>query len=142
MRINENIALGAMCCGAVTTLLGGWDTILKAMLLLMGLDLCTGFIACLFFGKSKYSEGGVSSEVMIKGSVRKISMLCVVMVGVVVDKVMGFNYVRNAVVMYFIATEGISILEHLAEIGVPLPDFLTKVLEVIKDDSNGGNGNG
>lgn len=145
--MREWMVYGSIVCGLGSTLLGGFDTILMAMLLLMVVDMAAGIVCVIFFQKSKYTAGGLSSDAMIKGTVRKLSMLAVIVVGVVIDRALDFEYVRNTIVMYFIATEGISILEHMAIIGVPLPQFLMKLLEVIKEQNdnphkNGGENNG
>lgn len=142
MHWNENIALFGFAVGAMATLVGGWDTLIKCLLLLMIMDLGAGLLACVVFGKSKYTLGGISSDVLLKGTVRKVSMLGVVCLGVIVDKVMEFDYIRNVVVTYFIATEGLSVIEHIAVMGVPLPTFLVNLLEVMRDKSDGGNDNG
>lgn len=145
--MREWMVYGSIVCGLGSSLLGGFDTILKAMLLLMVVDMAAGIVCVVFFQKSKYTAGGLSSYAMIKGTVRKLSMLAVIVVGVVIDRALDFEYVRNTIVMYFIATEGISIIEHMAIIGVPLPQFLMKLLEVIKEQNdnphkNGGENNG
>lgn len=136
--INFELAVGAIG-GFVSLLLGGFDTILKVCMLLMVMDVVFGFVSAAFFNVSKYSKNGLKSEAMWKGIIRKISMLCIITLGVMVDKVLGVNYVRNAVVMYFIASEGLSLLEHMIHIGVPFPAFIKTILETILEKSEEGN---
>lgn len=125
--------------GFISLAVGGFDTIFKAMFALMVIDVICGCVAAAFFNKSKYSKNGLSSDAMIKGTVRKMGMLVIVCVGTIVDAVIGIDYARNCVVMYFIATEGISIMEHMQTMGIPLPKFVLALLETIKDQSDGGN---
>lgn len=133
---NEHICgIIAIVGGIASKTMGGFDYIIQAMLLLMCIDIVLGFLCAWVFNTSQYAKNGVTSEALIKGAVRKISMLSLVCIGVVIDRVMNFNYVRNAVVMYFVATEGISILEHLMIMGIPVPAFVTSMLETMKKDT-------
>lgn len=116
-------------------MLGGFDYTLKAMLLLMLIDIVAGFVCAWLYNTSQYSKNGVTSEALMKGAVRKIFILAIVAIGVVLDNIMNINYVRNGVVMYFIATEGISVLEHLITMGIPVPNFVKQMLEKIQSDS-------
>lgn len=135
MQTEKYCAIIGVVGGMFTKILGGYDYSLKAMLLLMVIDIVAGFVCAALFDTSQYSKNGVSSSALIKGAVRKISILGIVAVGVVIDKIMNMDYVRNGVVMYFIATEGISILEHMVVIGLPVPAFVTKMLERLKSDT-------
>lgn len=135
MKIQENCVIIGAVGGFFMKIFGGFDYSLKAMLLLMVIDIFSGFISAWMFNTSKYSKNGVTSDALLKGAVRKISMLSIVSIGVVIDGVMGFNYVRNGVVMYFIATEGISILEHMIHIGIPVPKFVGQMLENMREDT-------
>lgn len=134
MREEQVCGVVGVVGGLAVKLLGGFDYSIKAMLLLMFVDIISGFVCAWVFDTSQYSKNGVSSEALFKGAVRKTFMLSIVAIGVVIDKVMGFNYVRNAVVMYFIATEGISILEHMVTMGIPVPKFVVNMLENMRKD--------
>jgi phage-related holin len=48
------------------------------------------------------------------------------------------SYVRVAVCLFFIANEGLSILENLGLMGVPLPPFLKNMLEAMRDKASSG----
>lgn len=128
----------SMVGGFISTLLGGYDYLIRGMLLLMGIDIVAGFVCAALFDTSKYARNGVSSKALLQGAIRKIFMLCVVSIGVVIDHVLAFNYVRNAVVIYFIGTEGISILEHLVVMEIPVPDFVLNILENMKKEGENG----
>lgn len=134
MQIEKVCGIIGVVGGFIADILGGADYTLRALMLLMLIDIIAGFSSASFYNTSKYSKNGVSSEALLKGAVRKISVLSIIAIAVIIDRVMGLNYVRNAVVMYFIATEGISILEHLVVIGVPVPQFVISILENIKKD--------
>ena len=102
----------------------------------MLIDIILGFISAAVFKLSKYGNG-VSSEALAKGALRKCSMLCIIIIGTIIDNLFGMDYVRNAIVFYFIATEGISILEHLIDM-----DFIVKILDSMEkkyNDAEDGN---
>lgn len=125
--------------GTIVNLLGGFDYSLIAMFTLMTIDIILGFVSAAVFKKSKYGAG-VSSEALVKGALRKCSMLCIIIIGTIIDNLFGMEYVRNAIVFYFIATEGISILEHLIDMDVRVPYFIVKILDSMEkkyDDAEG-----
>lgn len=135
---NGPAAMLAGVAGLFSTIIGGYDTLFECFLILMVLDILCGIISCVVFGKSRKTTGGLSSEVLVMGGARKICEIFVVCVAVMVDYTLGMDYVRNAVVLYFIATEAISILEHIGNMGVPLPAFILNLLEVLKNKSDKG----
>lgn len=122
-------------CGLFASILGGFDTLLKCLMLLMLLDIIAGFSAAAFFNKSQYSKNGLTSKAMTQGIVKKICMLIIVSIGVVINKVLSIDYIRNAIILYFIASEGLSILEHMLAIGVPFPPLVAKMLAIIMERS-------
>lgn len=107
-------------------LFGKLDGLLIALLVFMALDYITGVINAI------YSKS-LSSEVGFKGLLRKALILIVVIVGHILDiyvlKV--GSTVRSGVCLFYISNEGISILENAANIGLPLPDKLKKILEEV-----------
>lgn len=134
----EVYAIISMIGGYASKILGGFDYTLKAMILLMGIDIVIGFLCACFFDISKYSKNGVTSDALLKGAIRKITILCIVAIGVIIDRMMGMDYVRNAVVIYFIVTESVSILEHMVNMGIPVPSALYSILENMQKESKMG----
>ena len=63
-------------------------------------------------------------------------IIALVMVGTVVDKAIpaANHAIRSAVIMFYIANEGLSILENAGELGLPLPKTLKSALEKMKDE--------
>lgn len=122
-------------CGIFASVLGGYDLLLKCLLLLMLLDIIAGFSSAAFFNKSQYSKNGLTSKAMAQGIIKKMCMLIIVSLGVVINKVLNIDYIRNAIILYFIASEGLSILEHMINIGVPFPPIVAKMLSVIMERS-------
>ena len=64
--------------------------------------------------------------------------LVVVFMAAQLDRVMpeGTQIFRDAMAMFYIANEGLSITENLAIIGVPFPEFIKKALEQIKQQND------
>lgn len=123
----------------IATPLGGYDMLLEALLLLILLDIIAGVVRAALFNSSKYSNNGLTSSALFKGALRKIMILIIIAVCVVIDRILGISYVRNYSILYFIATEGLSLLEHMVIMGVPFPAFVKDILDVILEKANSGN---
>ena len=111
---------------------GKWDTILCALVILMTLDYISGIV------KAVYTKR-VSSEIGFKGILKKITVLTVVALANVIQVLLGGKgAVREIVIMFYIANEGISVLENAAEVLPNIPDALRDILLQIRDtDKNG-----
>lgn len=124
--------------GFVVGLFGGWDTMLIVLAAFMGIDYCTGLMAGMLGKSSKTPSGHIDSSIAWKGLVKKCGELIAVIVAVLLDKLamenIGYSapIFRSGVMLYIIATEGISILENLGAIDVPLPPFVLKALEQLQ----------
>lgn len=114
--------------------LGGMDTALKTLLILIVLDYITGICQAIVNKK-------INSTIGAKGIIKKVGYLIIVAVSVVLDQIVGdTGAIRNLVIYFFVANEGISILENWGAIGLPLPQKIFDVLDQIKNDKgNGGN---
>lgn len=111
-------------------LLGGLDIALTCLLIAIVLDYVSGMLKA-FITKQ------VSSKVGFKGILKKVSILLVIMLAVLVDRVTGeTGAIRTLVVYYFVANEGLSILENLGQAGVPIPQSIKKALKALKKESN------
>lgn len=119
---------------AVTWAFGGWDAVLAALLVCMGVDYVSGSMVALVFHKSTKTESGTyNSSYGLKGLCKKGLMLLFVLVAVQMDKILGVDYVRDAVCIGFCANEILSIIENLGLAGVPMPQAVTKALEQLQN---------
>lgn len=133
------LAALAVIGSAVAKALGGWDGALQALLVLMALDYITGVLVAAVWHKSgKTDSGGVSSAAGFKGLLRKAVMLLVVFLAAQMDKTLGIDYVRTAACLFYIANEGLSILENTAIMGVPYPAFIRNMLDAMKKENDEG----
>ena len=130
----------AGAAGAVAGLLGEWNVALTILAILMVLDYLTGLIVA-WRGRSPKSEGGgVSSRVGFDGLIRKFFIMIVVLVATLLDRVIGNSAAvfQTAATMYYIANEGISILENTALMGVVYPKFIMRALETMREENDEG----
>lgn len=137
----KNAICGALAVagGAVTSLLGGWDITLQVLLCCMAADYITGLIvAGVFHNSGKSATGALESRAGFKGLVRKCAVLLLVFLAALLDTYTGHSFVRPAVCLFFIANEGLSILENIGLMGVPYPAFLKNMLEALKKQGDQG----
>ena len=115
--------------------LGGWDTALRTLIIFMAIDYVTGLLVAGIWQKSSKSKtGALESRSGFKGLIRKGLILLVVLVGVQLDAILGLQaFCRTAIVLFFCGNEGISIVENLGIMGLPLPDFVKDRFEQLKD---------
>lgn len=101
--------------------------LLYAVLIFMAIDVITGW------GKA-LKNGNLWSKKSVYGAGRKVMVLFVVIVANIMDNILNLNGALVVIIMfYYIATEGLSILENLAEMDVPFPEQIKDKLEVLKD---------
>lgn len=137
----KNAICGALAVagGAVTSLLGGWDITLQVLLCCMAVDYITGLIvAGVFHNSGKSETGALESRAGFKGLVRKCAVLLLVFLAALLDTYTGHSFVRPAVCLFFVANEGLSILENIGLMGVPYPAFLKNMLEALKKQGDQG----
>ena len=138
--IKNGILAGLAVFGSfAANALGGWDASLQVLIALMVADYITGvLVAAVWHKSSKSSSGTLNSVAGFKGILKKGMILVLVWLGVLLDRATGANYIRTAVVLFFIGNEGISLLENLGLMGVPYPAFLEKALEALHDQGDQG----
>ena len=120
----------AAAIGAVAGALGGWSWLMTVLLACMIADYISGTLVA-WMGKSLKTEyGGLSSKVGAVGLIRKGLMLMVVLVAALLDRALGQNNAmfRDAVCWFYVANEGISLMENLSLDGVPFPQKLKELL--------------
>ncbi|MBR5115010.1 MAG: phage holin family protein [Oscillospiraceae bacterium] len=130
----KNAVLAALAAagGFISERLGGWDGALALLVSLMAADYVTGLLVALVFRRSgKTAGGGASSSAGFRGIVKKAMILVLVGVGAALDAALGTGWARTAVIFFFAANEGLSILENTALMGVPYPAALRSALEAL-----------
>ena len=115
--------------GFICSFLGGWDMLLKSIVILMVLDYVTGLL------KAIYNKE-LSSEIGFKGLIRKITIFIVIATAYVIQGIVGDEVpLREITILFFIANEGISLVENASEF-IPIPEKLKDVLIQIRKEGD------
>ena len=142
MRANVLYSIVGAVGGFVAMAFGGWSDALITLIVFMALDYVTGLIVAGIFKKSKKSENGaLESRAGFKGLCRKGVALMIVLVAVRLDIVMHTTYIKDAVIIAFVANESISIIENAGLMGIPVPGIIARAIDVLRNESEKANSN-
>lgn len=124
--IGDNIlnllkGVAALIGGAVSYILGGFDNMLFILVILSVIDYISGILAAAYLQK-------VDSQIGYKGILKKIGIYCVVAVANLLDMAMGTDLIRGAAIGFYMAMEGISILENMGRMGLMIPQKVSDML--------------
>ena len=107
-------------------LMGGLDIALYSLIIVIVIDYLTGI------GSAIYNNE-LSSKIGFKGIIKKFCYLLIVALSVVIDNLLGQSgLIRSLVIYFFVANDGLSIIENMAKMNVKLPQKLIDALEQIK----------
>lgn len=114
--------------GGLGWFIGGMDGFLYALIAFVVIDYLTGLLAA---GVQKK----LSSEVGFKGIAKKIAIFLLVGIANIidVDVIQSGSALRTAVIFFYLSNEGLSILENVGTIGLPIPAKLKDMLDQLKD---------
>ena len=118
------LAAGAIA-GLLSYLFGGLDMLFTALLVCIAVDYITGVLAALY-------EKRLNSEVGFRGILKKVVILLIVVLAQMIGTAAGIEEVRDLVVGFYIANEGISVLENAGRMNVPVCKNFTKYLEQLR----------
>lgn len=108
-------------------LVGGIDVAMKSLLIVIVIDYITGVMSAIY-------NKELNSTIGLKGILKKFSYLIIVSLSVILDRIVGdTGAIRTLVIYFFVANDGISIVENIGKMGVPLPKKLTEVLEQLRN---------
>lgn len=117
----------------IASAFGGWDAGLATLVIFMAVDYVSGIIVAGVFHKSaKTDTGTLESSTGWKGLCRKAMTLIFVLVAYRLDLVIGTNYIRDAVIIAFVANEVISLVENAGLMGIPLPAVVIKAIDILQ----------
>lgn len=131
--MKEGICTGIGVVGSlIASAFGGWDAALITLILFMAIDYVSGLLVAGVFHNSKKTETGtLESRAGWKGLCRKGMTLLFVLIAYRLDLAIGVDYIRNAVIIGFMANELISIVENAGLMGLPLPAVVSKAIDVL-----------
>lgn len=111
-------------------LVGGIDVAIQCLLIAIIIDYISGLIKA-------FNTKQLSSKIGFKGILKKVGVLLIVMLAVLIDRVTGeTGAIRTLVIYYFVANEGLSIIENLGQVGLPIPKAIKNALKALKEQSN------
>lgn len=121
--------LVVMWAGSVINLLfGSTDGMFLTLIAFIVLDSITE--VCFYIIKKKRSR-----KAGIRSAVKKVGILCIVSLATLIEKnILETTAVRSAVILYYISSEGLSIFENIAKIGVPIPKKLKDILDKVSGE--------
>lgn len=114
----------------LTYLFGGFDLILSVLITIIIFDYITGILAAIY-------NKNLSSEIGYRGIFKKVGIILIIALAQLVGQAVGADWIRSAIIGFYIANEGISILENIGRMGVPLPNKLLDLLKQLKDSDGG-----
>lgn len=124
--------------GAIASFFCGLPPIMWVLIAVMTIDYVTGII-CGLMGKSQKTETGyLASHAAFIGLLKKALILLVVLLAALLDKAVTmqagvtFEAVAGATCLWFIASEGFSVLENIAAMGIPIPGILRQALDLMR----------
>lgn len=111
-------------------LVGGIDVAIQCLLITIIIDYISGLIKA-------FNTKQLSSKIGFKGILKKVGVLLIVMLAVLIDRIAGeTGAIRTLVIYYFVANEGLSIIENLGQAGLPIPKAIKNALKALKEQSN------
>ena len=132
------LELLAAAGGAVASFFVSMPPLVWILIAVMTIDYITGLI-CGAMGKSEKTESGyLASHAAFVGLMKKALILLVVLLAALLDQAVSagagiqFEAVMGATCLWFIASEGLSVLENVAAMGVPVPGILLKLLDLMR----------
>lgn len=130
--------------GAIAGMYGGWNGTLTVLVVFMVADYFLGCVCALTGNSPKTNGGRFLSSVAFMGLLKKAVIMLVVLLAVQLDKAIGGNtcMFQGAATFFYIANEGLSIIENCGLLGVPIPGALRDALEALRDKGDKGDSTG
>ena len=112
--------------------LGGFDGLLHALVIFVSIDYITGVMLSIV-------KKRLSSEVGAKGIFEKVILFLLVGMGHMVDLhiIKEGSAIRTAVLFFYMSNEGLSILENVSLMGLPIPEKLKQILKKLRGADHG-----
>ena len=132
----DNILFCFATAGAfIAEACGGWDPPMRTLIAVMIADYITGLIVAAFFKKSnKSASGALDSRAGFAGLLKKAVILLIVVIAFNLDSMAGTDkLIRTAVILFYIGNEGISIIENVGLMGIPVNTKLREAFEVLRN---------
>lgn len=130
---NKGTILIGMIVSFIFLITGGEDKMIVCLLIFMSVDYISGLIKSIIKAETNSKKG-------FQGFLKKILMLCIVVIAYRLDIILNLTNIqyncRFITISFYIANEGLSILENAINSGLPVPDKLREVLEQCKKNKS------
>jgi toxin secretion/phage lysis holin len=114
----------------VAYFVGGIDHLIKALTIFMSIDYILGIMVA-------FVVKNVDSRKALIGLFKKLAMILMVIAAVQLDlETESGNFMRNAMILFLIGMEGISMIENLGKLGMKVPKFLTNAFKQLQIDND------
>ncbi|MDL2205470.1 phage holin family protein [Eubacteriales bacterium OttesenSCG-928-N13] len=129
------IKLAATLAGAAVGIFGEWNMLLTVLAVVMSLDYISGVIVAAAGRSLKTEGGGLDSKTGFIGLAKKGFIVIIVLLATMLDRALGTDAMvfQMATTCYYIANEGISILENAGLMGLPVPAAVHRALEQMRE---------
>jgi toxin secretion/phage lysis holin len=124
------VLAGTICAAvgaSISFAFGLWTEALTFLFVVMAIDYFTGVIAAVRDGS------GLNSNIGFWGLFKKGLILLVMLIAHRLDVLLGVDVVMGGAVYFYIANELLSIIENYGRMGLPLPDRLKRIVQVLRD---------
>lgn len=124
MKLTWDKLLAVIVAGSIF-LFGEWNVAIQVLVIFMALDILTGMVRA-------FVQKELSSKESWRGVGKKSLVFVVIAVAHQLDRLTGTGAtIRGAVVLFYCASEGLSIIENVAAAGLPLPEILKNALKLL-----------
>lgn len=126
-KVVNNLMLALkVLSGCIIHYLGGWDMLLRTILLLVVLDFATGWMKAIL-------HKALSSEIGFVGLLKKVLIFIVIAVASSIQVILRDTIpLRETIIMFYCVNEALSIVENISYF-IPIPRELRNVLKQIKE---------
>ncbi|HZK26493.1 MAG TPA: phage holin family protein [Thermoclostridium sp.] len=133
--------------GALVVVLAYISKSMQELFVLLAIFMILDYITGIICGMIK--NGGFNYRKGITGAIKKLMYLVLILITIMLEFLIDYlaksssinvrieNSIAIAVYIYLIGTEGLSIIQNLIMLGIPVPQFMIKLFGLVKDE--GGN---
>ena len=99
------------------------------LMILMIVDIVTGFAKA-------FKNEDLWSKRSFRGIAKKTLIFCIIILANIIDMILNLNgALITLTVLYYIANEGVSIVENCAEMGILVPEEIKNKLKVMNEEN-------
>lgn len=132
--MSVRIFLMGVAAAVISAIVGSWSLALETLGIVMLLDYATGLIVAGVFHASPKSAGGaLESKAAFKGLIRKVGIVVIVIAFHQLDRLTGKTFFRDGAAWAFFVEEFLSVIENLGLMGLPMPKFVIKAVEWLRN---------